>query len=66
MAGAVRSLSVRSLLRGQASWSYVTWTSFSPGFWLLTSCAARARLISTLFALFRAWMFVVTCLRIPI
>jgi hypothetical protein len=54
MAGAVRSLSVRSLLRRQASWSYVTWTSFCPGFWLLTSCAARARLISTLFALFRA------------
>ncbi len=60
MAGAVRSLSVRSLLRRRASWSYVTWISFFPVFWLLASCAARARLISTLFALFGAWMFVVT------
>jgi hypothetical protein len=66
MAGAVRSLSVRALLRRRTSWSYVIWTSFSPGFWLRTSCAALARLISTLFALFGAWMFVVTCLRIPI
>jgi hypothetical protein len=66
MAGAVRSLSVRSLPRRRAGWSYVTWTSFSPVFWLPTFCAARTRLISTLFALFGAWMFVVTCLRIPI
>ena len=63
MAGAVRSLSVRSLLRRQASWSYVTWTSFSPVFWLLTSCAARTWLISTVFG---AWTFVKTRLRMPI
>jgi hypothetical protein len=51
------------LLRGQASWSYVTWIPFSPVFWPLTSFTARARLILTVFG---AWMFIVTRLRMPI
>jgi hypothetical protein len=64
MAGAFRSLFARSLLRRQASWSYVTWTSFSPVFWPLTSCTARARSILTVFG--ACWMFVETRLRMPI
>jgi hypothetical protein len=63
MAGAFRSFSGCSLLRVEASWSYVTWTPFSPVFWPLTSFMARARLNPTVFG---AWMFGVTRLQMPI
>jgi hypothetical protein len=49
MTGAFRSLFECALLRGQAGWSYMTRTPFSPVFWLPMSFTAQALLIPTVF-----------------